>query len=62
MYPVQVNVEKVPGTKNPNSTATARHRHSGAPFLAQLKKSGSGDGTGGRKPDGGCPYGRDQNQ
>ena len=46
--------EKVPGTENPNSTATARHRQSGAPLLATLKESGSGDGTGGLWPDGGA--------
>jgi len=32
--------------------STARHRQSGAPLLAALKESGSGDGTGGRRPEG----------
>ena len=50
-------VEKVAGTENPKSTAALRHRQSGAPLLAALKESGSGDGTGGRRPDGGRPSG-----
>jgi len=47
-------VEKVAGNEN-----TLRHRQSGAPLIAVLKESGSGDGTGGRRPDGGRPSGKD---
>jgi hypothetical protein len=33
---------------------TQRHRQSGAPLLAPPKESGSGDGTGGPRPEGGA--------
>jgi hypothetical protein len=49
------SVNFVPGTK---LICTLRHRQSGAPLLVGLKESGSGDGTGGRRPDGGAHQAR----
>jgi hypothetical protein len=53
-------VEKVAGTENTQELGTQRHRQSGAPLLAPPKESGSGDGTGGRRPEGGAQKGREE--